>query len=139
MSNDLPPLQRMGAQSQDTVNLAAALAASMAKDTAQSAGRAAAGQLGGLSTEIEDSSRGVGAAETKISEATSWVFSKATAALRSATAHVQARATATVGAYIKEDPIKAILIAAGAGAIVMAVVAMTARAGARSITRHVQR
>jgi hypothetical protein len=137
MSNDLPPLQRMGAQSQDTVNLTAALAASMAKDTAQSTGRAAAGQV--LSAAIEDSSRGVGAAETKISEATSWVFSKATAALRSATEHVQARATATVGAYIKEDPIKAILIAAGAGAIVMAVVAMTARAGARSITRHVQR
>ena len=46
MSNDLPPLQPMGAQSQDTVNLAAALAASMAKDTAQSAGRAAAEAAG---------------------------------------------------------------------------------------------
>lgn len=139
MSNDLPPLKYMGTQSRATVNMAAALAATMAKDAAQPAERAAAGQVGRLYSEVQDSSSEVGTADTKIGEAASWVLGKATAALRSATEHVRTRAAANVEAYIKQDPIRAILIAAGAGAILMAFVAMTARSGARSITRFVQR
>jgi ElaB/YqjD/DUF883 family membrane-anchored ribosome-binding protein len=126
MSSDLPPLRYMGTQSRETVNMAAALAATMAKDTAHAPERAAA-------------SSGFGAEDSKVREAASWAVSKAAATLHSATEHVRTRATAAVAAYTRKDPIRAILIAASAGALMMAVLAMTARSGARSITRRVQR
>ena len=44
-----------------------------------------------------------------------------------------------VAAYTKEGPIKAVLIAAGAGALLMLLLAMTVRSGVRTVKRKVQR
>jgi len=59
--------------------------------------------------------------------------------LRSAADQVRERATTAVATYTKEDPIRAILIAAGTGALLMLLVAMTVRSGVRTVERKAQR
>ena len=72
---------------------------------------------------------------SKIGEAASWAMGKA----RSAADQARERATAAVATYTKEDPIRAILIAAGTGALLMLILAMTVRSGVRTVKRKVQR
>lgn len=135
MSNDPSPLRYMGTQSQETVNMAAA----MAKETVHSAERAADQGLGKLTDKVDDASSGVATVGSKIGDAASWVAGKATETLQSAAEQVRERATTAVATYTKEDPIRAILIAAGAGALLMGLIAMMARSGVRTVRRHVHR
>jgi ElaB/YqjD/DUF883 family membrane-anchored ribosome-binding protein len=72
---------------------------------------------------------------SKIGDAATWVMSKAKDTLQSAAEQVRERATTAVATYTKEDPIRAILIAAGIGALLMGLVAMMARSGVRTVKR----
>jgi ElaB/YqjD/DUF883 family membrane-anchored ribosome-binding protein len=93
--------------------------------------------VGKLSDEI-GATRGDMAAEgTKIGDATSWVANKAKDTLRSAAGYVCERATTTLETYTRADPVRAILIAAGTGVVLMGLVAMMARSGARTVRRNV--
>jgi len=76
---------------------------------------------------------------SKVVEAASWALGKAKDTLQSAADQVRDRATTAVAAYTKEDPIRAILIAAGTGALLMLLVAITVRSGVRTVKRKVQR
>ena len=76
---------------------------------------------------------------SKIGEAASWAIGKAKDTVESAAEYVRDRATRAVATYTKEDPIRAILIAAGTGALLMLLLAMTVRSGVRTVKRKVQR
>jgi len=119
MRNVPRPLHYMGTQSQETLALEAARAQH---------GRACA----------EEHADGFDAGG-KISAATDWVTDKARDALRSAGSSVRDGVTSAVARRTKADPIRAILIAAGVGAVLMSLVAHAARAGARTVRRNVQR
>jgi ElaB/YqjD/DUF883 family membrane-anchored ribosome-binding protein len=80
----------------------------------------------------------VSAAGSKMGDSASWAMGKAKDTLQSAADQVRERATTAVAAYTKEDPIRAILIAAGAGALLMVLLAMMARSGVRTVKRKVQ-
>jgi len=60
-------------------------------------------------------------------------------AFQSGAGQVRERATAAVMTYAKEEPVRAILIAAGVGALLMGLVVMIARSGARSVEREIRR
>ena len=77
--------------------------------------------------------------ESRIGDAASWVTDKAKDALQSAADLARDRATAAVAVYTQRDPLRAMLIAAGAGAVLMAVLSMMARSGARKVERRVRR
>ena len=64
---------------------------------------------------------------------------KAKDTLESAAEYVFDQATTAVATYTKEDPIRAVLIAAGTGALLMLLLAMTVRSGVRTVKRKVQR
>jgi ElaB/YqjD/DUF883 family membrane-anchored ribosome-binding protein len=81
----------------------------------------------------------VSAAGSKVGAAANWALGKAKDTLQSAAEQVRERATTAVAAYTKEDPIRAILIAAGTGALLMGLIAMMARSGVRTVRRRVQR
>lgn len=115
MSIDSSPLKYMGTQSQETVNMAAA----MARDTVPGSVVAAVG--------------------SRIGDAAGWATGKARDALQSAASQARERATTAVDTYTREEPIRAILIAAGAGALLMVLLAATARSGIRTVRRRVQR
>jgi ElaB/YqjD/DUF883 family membrane-anchored ribosome-binding protein len=75
------------------------------------------------------------AAGSKLGDAANWAKDR----LESAAEYVRDRATTAAATYTKEDPIRAILIAAGAGALLMLLLAMTVRSGVRTVRRKVQR
>ena len=77
----------------------------------------------------------VAAAGGKIGDAATWALGRAKDTLESAAEQVRERATTAVVAYTKEDPIRAILIAAGTGALLMGLIAMMARSGVRTVRR----
>lgn len=126
-TTDPSPLKYMGTQSQETVNMAAALARAV-DSTESRAGQA----LGTVSGEIDDTG-------SKIGDAANWALDKAKATLHSAAGQVRERATTAVATYTREDPIRAILIAAGVGAVLMGVLAGMTRSGARAVGRSVRR
>ena len=59
----------------------------------------------------------VSAVGSKVGDVANWALGKAKDTLQSASEHVRELATTAVTAYTTEDPIKAILIAAGTGAL----------------------
>ena len=59
-------------------------------------------------------------------------------AIQSGAEQVRERATAAVTTYTKEDPVTALLIAAGVGALLMGLVVMIARSGVRSVEREIR-
>ena len=126
-TTDPGPLKYMGTQSQETVNMAAALA----RAVGSTEGRVDA-NVSTLSDEVDDASSKVGAAA-------SWAVGKAKATLQSAADQVRDRATTAVATYTRKDPIRAILIAAGVGAVLMGVLAGMTRSGARAVERRVRR
>ncbi|HSC64908.1 MAG TPA: hypothetical protein VLD35_14805 [Caldimonas sp.] len=126
-TTDPSPLKYMGTQSQETVNMAAAMAHAV-----QSTEGRAEQALGKLSGEIDE-------AGSKVGDAAHWAAGKAKEALRSAAEGVRDRATTAVETYTREDPIRAILIAAATGAVLMALVAMKVRSGVRAVERRVRR
>ena len=71
--------------------------------------------------------RTVSAGGSKIGEAASRAMGTAKVTLQSAANQVRERATRTVATYTEEDPIRVILIAAAAGALLMGLVSMMAR------------
>ena len=79
--------------------------------------------------------RTVSAAGSKIGDAADWAMGKA----KDTADQVRERATTAVAAYTKEDPLRAILIAAGVGALLMCLIAIMARSGVRTVKRKVQR
>lgn len=93
MSNDPSPLKYMGTQSQETVNMAAALALAAEQAKAKNA--------------LQSGARG--------------------------------RATMAVETFTKDDPIRAVVLAASAGALLMGLLALATRTGLRTIRRSVQR
>ena len=121
MSNDPSPLKYLGTQSQETLNMAAAMAL------------AAEQAMGKVDVASRDAAIG-----SKIGVAAHWAVGKAKDTLQSATEQVRERATTAVAAYAKEDPMRALLIAAGTGAMLMALIAMMARSGVRTVKRSVQ-
>jgi len=112
MSNDPSPLTYMGTQSRETMNMAEALA--------------------------RRSGRGVATGGSRIGDAAGWAMGKAKVGLQSAASKVGRRATTAVETYTRGDPVRAVLIAAGAGALAMGLVAMLARSGARSVRRSLR-
>ena len=134
MTNHPGPLKYMGTQSHETMAMEAALAQRAVHSTEQAADQ----MLGKPSDKIDATSGDIGPEGTKLSDATNWAMNKAKDTLRSAAGNVCERATTTLETYTKADPIGAILIAAGTGAVLMGLVAMMARSGARTVRRNVQ-
>ncbi len=76
-------------------------------------------------------------AGSKVGEAAHWVMDKAKDTLQSAAGQVRERANAAVVTYTKNDPVRAILIAAATGAILMSLISMVARSGVRAVRRKI--
>jgi ElaB/YqjD/DUF883 family membrane-anchored ribosome-binding protein len=76
---------------------------------------------------------------SKMAEAATWALDKAEEGLRAGADLVRHRAETAVTTYTQQDPIRAILIAAGTGAFLMALVSMLVRSGARKVERKVRR
>jgi len=134
VSNDPSPLKYMGTQSHETMAMEAALAQRAVHSTEQAAEQT----LGKLSDKIDATSGDIAAEGTQLSDATHWAMNKAKDTLRSVAGYLRETATTTLETYTKADPMKAILIAAGTGAMLMGLVAMMARSGARAVRRNVQ-
>ena len=81
--------------------------------------------------------RTVSAPDSKIGDAANWAMDKAKDTLESAAEYVCDRATTAVATYTKQDPIRAVLIAAGTGALLMLLLALTVRSGVRTVKRKV--
>ncbi|MGZ5893334.1 MAG: hypothetical protein ACXWJ7_12030 [Caldimonas sp.] len=124
MSNDPSPLKYMGTQSHETVAMGAAMAARAEEavdrtiEKLADAGRAA------------NASSGIG-------DAASWAVDKAKDAAQATAHQIRKRTRKAVESYTRDDPVRAILIAAGTGALLMLLVALMARSGARSVARRV--
>jgi ElaB/YqjD/DUF883 family membrane-anchored ribosome-binding protein len=89
-----------------------------------------------LSRELERGGLSV-ADDSRIADAASWALEKATDALQSAALYLRDQASAMVARPIRRDPVRAVLIAAGVGALAMMVLSMKVRSGARAIERRV--
>lgn len=75
---------------------------------------------------------------SKMSEAATWALDKAKEALHAGADLVSDRTRTAVTTYTQQDPVRAILIAAGTGALLMGLVSMLARSGARKVRRKVR-
>jgi ElaB/YqjD/DUF883 family membrane-anchored ribosome-binding protein len=129
MSTDPDPLKFIGTQSQETMNMEAALT-SQAVRSEHDIDRATE-QL----ADQPDSARSkVADAGSRSNHAVNWAVDKAKDAAQAVADQVHT----AVESYTRDDPIRAILIAAGTGALLMGLVAMMARSGARSVRRRVQ-
>jgi len=127
MSTEPSPLKYMGTQSQETVNMAAA----MARAVESTEGRAHQ-VVGRISEEVDEEG-------SKLGAAADWAMGKARDALRSAAGKARERATAKVATYTRDDPLRAMLIAAGVGAVLMALLARTTKSGVRAAGRGLRR
>ena len=119
MSNHPSPLKYMGTQSHETMAMEAAIAERAARSTEQAAHF------------IAD--------DIAIGGATPSAIDKPKDKRRSPAGHFGERVATTLKTLTRQDPMKAILIAAGAGAVLMGLVAKIARSGTRTATRHLQR
>lgn len=76
---------------------------------------------------------------SKMAEAVNWALDKATEGLHAGADLVRDRTRTAMTTYTQQDPVRAILIAAGTGALLMGLVTMLARSGVRKVRRRVQR
>jgi ElaB/YqjD/DUF883 family membrane-anchored ribosome-binding protein len=113
MSNDPSPLKYMGTQSQESVAIEAMAAALVGEGAGPAAN-----------------------AGSRLGDATGWVVDKARDAAQATAHRIGKRTTKAVEGYTRDDPVRALLIAAGTGALLMVLVAQIARSGARSVTRR---
>ena len=120
------PLKYMGTQSRETVSMAAALA--LAAERAKE--RRAYG--------LDDHPSGREDAGSRIADAASWALAQGRDAFESIAAHLRERANLALARYTRQDPLRAMLIAAGAGALLMMVVARMGRSGVRSARRSLR-
>lgn len=75
---------------------------------------------------------------SKIGDAADRALDRAKNTLQSAAGQVREQATTAVATYTERDPLRAILIAAAVGALLMGLVSMLARSGVRAVKRKVQ-
>ena len=73
-----------------------------------------------------------------LAEAANWALDKAKEGLHAGADLIRDRTREAVTTYTLQDPVRAILIAAGTGALLMALVSMLARSGARKVGRKVR-
>ena len=126
MNDEPSPLKYMGTQSQETVGMAAALALAAERVKER---RAVDGD--GFASDVDG-------AGSKIADAASWVLAQGKDTLESIAVHLRDRANVALARYTKEDPLRAMLIAAGAGALLMMFVARMGRSGVRSARRSLR-
>jgi hypothetical protein len=107
MSTEPSPLKYMGTQSQETVSMAAALALA-----AERARERRSRDFGRYESAVDG-------AGSKLADAARWALAQGKDALQSIAVQLRERATVAVARYTKEDPLRAMLIAAGAGALLM--------------------
>ena len=74
---------------------------------------------------------------SKTAEVASWALDKAKEGLHAGADLVRDRTRTAVTSYTLRDPVRAILIAAGTGALLMALASMLARRGARKLRRSI--
>ena len=118
MSNDPSPLKYMGTQSHETMAMEAAMAERARLSTEQGADAAAE--------------------SSAVGKATNWAIDKAKDTLRVSAGYVGERATAALRKQVGQEPMRAILVAACTGAVLMGLLTMTARSGARAVRRNVR-
>lgn len=75
---------------------------------------------------------------SRIGDAANHAMDMAKEALQTGAEQVRARATTALTTHTREDPLRALLIAAGVGALLMGLVAMMARSGVRKVRRKVR-
>jgi ElaB/YqjD/DUF883 family membrane-anchored ribosome-binding protein len=75
---------------------------------------------------------------SKTSEAASWALDKANDGLHAAGEFVRDRTRTAATTYTHQDPLRATLVAAATGAVLMGLVLVLARAGARKVSRTVR-
>ena len=131
MAQEPSPLKYMGAQSPETVHLAAAMA--HAVDNAERGDQV----MRRLSRELERGERGV-AEDSRIADAASWALEKASDALQAAGRYLREQASAAAATATRRDPLRTVLISAGVGALLMLLLSMKARSGARAVQRRVR-
>ena len=131
MAQEPSPLKYMGRQSPETVHLAAAMA--HAVDNAERGDQV----MRRLSRELERGERGV-AEDSRIADAASWALEKATDALQAAARYLREQASAAAATATRRDPLRTVLISAGVGALLMLLLSMKARSGARAVQRRVR-
>jgi len=125
MSNEPGPLKYMGTQSQETVSMAAALALA-----AERARERRSHDSGRYESAVDGGSR--------LADAAHWALAQGRDALQSIAVQLRERATVAVARYTKEDPLRAMLIAAGAGALLMICVKTLGRSGVRTARRSLR-
>ncbi len=133
MSSEPDALKFMGTQSRETVNMEAAMApaAVLAREReADQAFSALADQAVG---------RGGATAADKVVDAASRAIDTAKDTLFSAAGQVRDRSKAAVASQIRRDPMRAVVIATGVGALLMVLLSSLARSGARTVGRRVRR
>ena len=134
MSNETSPLQPLGTQSQETINMAAA----MAPEAVLAREREADRVFAALADQAVDAGHDESTVASKVGDAASWAMDKAKETLRSAADQVRDRTKAAVASRVRQDPVRAVLIAAGVGALLMAMLSSMARSGARTVRRKVR-
>ena len=75
---------------------------------------------------------------SKVGDAARRAVDQARNTLQSATGLARDRTAAAVATYTEKDPLRAMLIAAGVGAVLMGLVAMMARSGVRRVKRRIR-
>ncbi|MDQ2734947.1 MAG: hypothetical protein M3Y55_08165 [Pseudomonadota bacterium] len=75
---------------------------------------------------------------SKMAEAANWALDKAKEGLHAGAELVRDRTRTAVTTYTQQDPVRAILIAAGTGALLMGLVSMLAWSRARKVARKVR-
>ena len=134
MSEQRSPLQYLGTQSRETVNMAEAMtpAGVLAREREY---REALAPMGIQSGAADRPASGAG---SKVGDAAGWAMGKANDALRSTARFARKRTSAAVASYTRADPVRAVLIAAGAGALLMMVLSSMTRSGARAVDRKIR-
>jgi hypothetical protein len=131
MVHEPSPLKSMGAQGPETAHLAAAMA------HAVDANERGDQVMRRLSHELERGDRGF-ADDSRLADAASWALDKAGLALRASARFVRDQASAAVARPVRSDPVRAVLIAAGIGALAMLLLSMKVKSSARAIERRVR-
>lgn len=75
---------------------------------------------------------------SKTAEVANWALGKAKDGLHAGADLVRDRTRSAVTTYTQRDPMRAILIAAGTGAVLMALASLLARSGARKLRRTIR-
>ena len=75
---------------------------------------------------------------SKIGDFAARAIDKAKDAVQSGAEQVRERAMTAVATYTKEEPLRAIFIAAGVGALLMGLVVGIVRSGVRSVERRIE-